>query len=216
MLEEGLQLDTFLMTSCPRFPCQQPVWVREARVSVDALDRCTVNIYGTGWWSNPPPPLTHTHPRTSLFEFPHVSPTIKGPSHDIQPKVKEMVDSLTMISGRTRLLQLGPNHPDSGGEWSNASVLLKCHHSPGQRHQHQGSRGFLRSPLPRSSHLSVCSPLSGEITDVSVTRGTSASPRHLHLLVDAAIPLPLLLHSAKCQTVWQHQRSVWTSSGTLF
>lgn len=57
-------------------------------------------------------------------------------------------------------------------------------------------------------------PSRRQIMDVPVP--SSPSSCHLHLLVDAAIRLPRLLYSAKCQTVWQHQRSLYSSSGTLF
>lgn len=76
----------------------------------------TVNVY------------TVSH-RLPPFYFKHVSANLKGSSHDTQPKVKNMVDSLSMISSSTRILQLEPNHPDIGGEWSIAWAVLKHHHS---------------------------------------------------------------------------------------
>lgn len=60
----------------------------------------------------------------------HELANLKGSSCDIQPKVKEMEDSLSMISSSTRLAQLGCNHPDVGGEWPNAWALLKHYHFP--------------------------------------------------------------------------------------
>lgn len=71
-------------------------------------------------------------------------------------KVQRNVDCLTMISSSTRLLQLERNHPDIGGEWSNAWALLKHHHSPGQRHQY--SRRFFPSLYMLLVFLLPCCP----------------------------------------------------------
>lgn len=134
------------------------------------------------------------------------------------------VNSLTVISSRTRLLQLVCNHlrhyrwkltPE---RFLNTMKLTPSATNINDSHD----------CLPPSSWCSlfffqICtfrvflSFLKREIISICVTYGTSLSSHVIcFFCVNAAIWQPVLVHRNKCQTFWLHKRSLKCSLGTVF
>lgn len=140
--------------------------------------------------------------------------------HDTQPQGEKRVDSLSMISGRSRLLQLVCNHL---GHWrwmawrlsDSSSPSLFCPAPP---------ISMTPSPHPPPTACAfqfphMCSsgaPLPSieeEIMSIAVTCGTSPPPRHLHLPCQCCCSTATSgFIEAKCQNsvdnIKGHQRAV--------
>lgn len=136
------------------------------------------------WWTStwchttcPPPPRIASFKRVITWQ---------------PAKVQRNVNRLTMISASTRLLQLERNHPDIGGEWSNAWALLKHHHSPGQRHQYRHIQPPFLPIYLHAPHLSP--PVLSFRTPLSLAEGRSwtylSLPVHLHVIYICSSMLP--------------------------
>lgn len=131
---------------------------------------------------------SHLHPRTRVQADSKGVSGVTGSTWHPSPKVKNGVDSLSMISGCSRLLQLVCNHL---GHWRWMAWRLSDSRSP-SLFRPAPPISMTPSPLPpptacpsQFSHMcSSGAPLPSigeEIMSVAVTCGTSPSPRHLHL-----------------------------------